>query len=848
MVGGAAKVIPIEVDISAYANATGGVYLAAAGPFLRGPTTPQLMTNPVQFLNTYTPLGNLLAGYDSSYWEIMNLLSYTNLIWVVRATSILSPPLFSGAYIRANTSGLANGPIEFGLQSVTADYDLNQADGRPVLADSVVTFDSDEEWLTVPPTLYASLATADTVTLTTTGTLPVGFSTGTTYYVFLPVGAPANKIQLCSSSETAYAGEPIAITSYGIGTQTITVTSKDIQDTFTANYSTGILTVNTVLYNTIATGDPVQLSNAGGALPAGLLSATTYYAIKTLTSQQIMLASDFNNAISTTPIPLSFTTNGTGTQTLTDGVPGGQVTSFVAKTVVGTFTIDQSNGTMAVVSDWYSWAQTGDEVNLYEAGTAIAPDTMTFGTTYYLYKTPTINKVALATTLLNAQNGVVLGINNPGSGTVLINNMSATSLDVLSETNEKVLLIYATSAGAWGDGISFTLTNYATNPQLVKEPGTFLIQVYYNGAPISGEAWTCTRNPTLKNLQNQAMYIEDVLQASQYINAVDNVAVASSILPNDQLTPLGLFYGSDGGTVSDGDMNNALNQLSNSNNFPLNIVTDSDWTTPSYHTNIINLTDATQGGRGDCAGIIQIPYECEIDAEYLAAIENYKLSTLNSVSSYVGIYTPHILVADNYNNRNIWLSGASFVAGKMAAQWQTQQPWLPSAGVERGVIDGLGVSVILSDGDMDSLYDNNINPIRWKRSSGIMIWGQKTLQTRESDLSYMNARVTLCVIKPAITALLEQFLFDMNTLSNTTGTRALINAVITTYMNNVVANGGCYDFEVICNSTNNSAFDVQSHTLNVWLLVHITDDIEYIPFSIGVVGFSISFDIAQGLL
>jgi phage tail sheath protein FI len=149
---------------------------------------------------------------------------------------------------------------------------------------------------------------------------------------------------------------------------------------------------------------------------------------------------------------------------------------------------------------------------------------------------------------------------------------------------------------------------------------------------------------------------------------------------------------------------------------------------------------------------------------------------------------------------------------------------------------------------MDSLYDNNINPIRWKRGSGIMIWGQKTLQTRQSDLSYMNARVTLCVIKPAITALLEQFLFDMNTLSNTTGTRALINAVITTYMNNVVANGGCYDFEVICNSTNNSAFDVQSHTLNVWLLVHITDDIEYIPFSIGVVGFSISFDIAQGLL
>ena len=835
MVGGAAKVIPIEVDISAYANATGGVYVAAAGAFIKGPTTPQLVTNTVDFLSKYTPLGTLFSSYDAAYWEILNILRYTNLVWVMRATSSLTPPLYAGAYIRAHTSSLSNDPIEYGLLDVSSDYDLSQADGRPVFADSVATFDSSENWLNVPSTLYASLETGDSATIATSSTLPVPLVGATPYYIFLPEGAP-NKIKLCTSLDNANAGTAIAITSYGIGTQTLTVTSKEVQDTFTADYTTGILTLNTVLWNTIATGDALIVSNSGGALPAGLTGAT-YYAIKLGTEQEIKLASSHNNAIAPTPIPVTFTGNGTGTQTLT----------LSNKTIVGTVTVDQSNGFITVTNDWYNWAQTGDVVKIVSASDgAVAPDTLTFGTSYYLYKTPTINKVRVADTLLDAQNAVCYDIVNPGSGTVLITDYTVTTVDVLSSVDEKILLFYASSQGLWGDGISITLTNYATSPTTVKEPGTFLIKVFYNTTLV--ESWTCSRDPNQRNLQNQAMYVEDILMQSKFIRAIDNIAIASSIAPKDQSTPLGLFYGSDGGTVTDGDMNNALNQISNVNNYPVNLVNDSGWTTASYHLNIVDLCDATQGGRGDCAFIIQTPYAREVASNYLNSIVDYKLSTLNSVSSYGAIFAAHILAADNYNSRNVWISGGSYVTGKMAAQWQTNQPWLPSAGVVRGNIDGLGVSVVLSQGDMDYLYDNSINPIRWKRGQGITIWGQKTLQTRISDLNRMNARVTLCVIKPALTALLEQFLFDMDTLSNTIGNRALINAVISGYMDGVVINGGAYDYRVVCNSTNNSPTDIQNHILNVWLLVHITDTIEYIPFSVAVTGYSVSFDIAQGLL
>lgn len=84
-------------------------------------------------------------------------------------------------------------------------------------------------------------------------------------------------------------------------------------DTFTAVGATDVMTNAGHGY---LTGDgPVQVSNVGGALPAGLSALTDYWVIK-LDANTFKLAASLSLAMAGTPIDI--TTNGTGTQTLGD--------------------------------------------------------------------------------------------------------------------------------------------------------------------------------------------------------------------------------------------------------------------------------------------------------------------------------------------------------------------------------------------------------------------------------------------------------------------------------------------------------------------------------------------------
>lgn len=72
----------------------------------------------------------------------------------------------------------------------------------------------------------------------------------------------------------------------------------------------------TITGHALETGDgPVRLTNAGGAVPAGLALATDYWVIK-ITANTIKLATTLATALAGTPINL--TGDGTGTTTLSD--------------------------------------------------------------------------------------------------------------------------------------------------------------------------------------------------------------------------------------------------------------------------------------------------------------------------------------------------------------------------------------------------------------------------------------------------------------------------------------------------------------------------------------------------
>jgi hypothetical protein len=111
--------------------------------------------------------------------------------------------------------------------------------------------------------------------------------------------------------------------------------------TFTASASTDLLTLTSTA--SMQTGQAITVSNSGGALPAGLSAATTYYII-VISATTIKLATTYNNAQNGTAIDL--TTNGTGTQTAIINYIMGKLTSPTATT----FTITNLDGTALTAS------------------------------------------------------------------------------------------------------------------------------------------------------------------------------------------------------------------------------------------------------------------------------------------------------------------------------------------------------------------------------------------------------------------------------------------------------------------------------------------------------------------
>lgn len=822
MPNGAAKVIATEKDLSSRVQAKRGVYIGAAAPLVRGPVgVPFLVTTPEEFLEKTTPDGRIKIGYDQSYLEVLTALEFTNKVWLIRAARNAK---FGAAYLRSSTASGQNFPAEYGFSDVNSEYDLTSKDGRPQVAPAVVSVDADQEYLTVAQQVYDLLDTGDAVEVSSTGILPLPLVAATTYYVYK--ATENRKIGLAASLEAANTKVLVDLTSFGTGVHSLQAIAKVSSVVFNATVSGSKLAVNADFYAAADTGDAVQLTTTG-SLPAGLLQATTYYVIKGATANEIKLAATAADAVA--GITLGFTTTGSGTNTV----------AFNAKAVSGTFTVDMSDDTFTTAPDtFYTWLKTGDKL-VFDTDSGTLPTGVVEGTEYFAIKLPQINKFKLATTLSNAVNGVSIAIDNPGSGVITVANHSIVDESV---GEDKVLLIYGANPGKWNNDISFKLTNYSSNPQKVREPDAFLIEVYQGTSLV--ESFLASRDPEKKDGYGKTIYVEDVLLRSSFIRAIDNVAIDHTVRPKDQATLLILAGGTDGDSVTDSVMIDAIKKLEAVDEYPLAVIFDSGWTTPAYQTSIIDICER----RGDCAFVFSVPFEVEASDDYMNAILNYKLETLNSVSSYGGIWTSHLRISDTDNNREVLVAPSAHVAGKIAYVWDTFEPWIPAAGNKRGGLNVLGVHRTFTPGQMDVLYDANINPIRWKRGKGTTIWGQKTLQTRPSDLDRMNARLLLCVIKPAIKELLEDYLFDLATVENDLGTRAAIRAVIINYMNSVAARNGVYDFQVICDDRNNKPSDVANNILRVWLLIKITKSVEYIPFDLGITPYDLDFKIAETLL
>jgi hypothetical protein len=131
-------------------------------------------------------------------------------------------------------------------------------------------------------------------------------------------------------------------------------------------------------------------------------------------------------------------------------------------------------------------------------------------------------------------------------------------------------------------------------------------------------------------------------------------------------------------------------------------------------------------------------------------------------SNYACTYFPWIQMRDTQNNVNVYIPPTGEVVKAMAFTDNTSFPWFAPAGLQRGVTNALKSKYKLSLDARDILYANRINPMADFADAGTAIFGQKTLQVKESALNRINVRRLLLQIKVLIANIAIRLVFEQN--------------------------------------------------------------------------------------
>ena len=189
------------------------------------------------------------------------------------------------------------------------------------------------------------------------------------------------------------------------------------------------------------------------------------------------------------------------------------------------------------------------------------------------------------------------------------------------------------------------------------------------------------------------------------------------------------------------------------------------------------------------------------DADKLSEIIEYFNTTLNINSSYAIQDSTPVYVYNKYLDVYNWIPACGHMAGLCANTDDVAEPWFSPAGYNRGQLRGitkLAFNPNLSY--RDSLYKSRINPIVAFPGQGIILYGDRTSQKKDSAFGYINVRRLFIALEKAIATASKYQLFELNDEF----TRAMFRNMVEPFLRDVKGRRGITDFLVVCDETNNT--------------------------------------------
>jgi len=271
------------------------------------------------------------------------------------------------------------------------------------------------------------------------------------------------------------------------------------------------------------------------------------------------------------------------------------------------------------------------------------------------------------------------------------------------------------------------------------------------------------------------------------------------------------------------DYTQSINLLSNSDDYQFNVITAPGLNSQQHASQTTGLVTLAQG-RTDCIAVIDIvPYDASINT----------VTTQASAydSSYAATYWPWLQTIDAGTGQTVWAPASTYIPAVYAFTDASSDPWFAPAGLLRGALGSVvRAERKLTSGNRDTLYEANVNPIATFPGSGVVVFGQKTLQKRASALDRVNVRRLLIALKGYITQVSDNLVFEQNT--NATRNNFLAN--VNPYLESVQQRQGLYAFKVVMDATNNTPDVIDRNELVGQIYLQPTKTAEFIILDFNV--------------
>ena len=275
-----------------------------------------------------------------------------------------------------------------------------------------------------------------------------------------------------------------------------------------------------------------------------------------------------------------------------------------------------------------------------------------------------------------------------------------------------------------------------------------------------------------------------------------------------------------------------------------------------------NLTEKAMdicSARGDAMALIDLPNVFLPSSEGQQSTRSTKASRLASTptqaatalrdrkidTSYGATFYPWVQTRDEGTGRLLWIPPSVAMMGVLASSEKKSQLWFAPAGFNRGgLTEGaagipiLNVTQRLTSKERDLLYEASINPIASFPSTGIVVFGQKTLQERQSALDRINVRRLVIYLKKQISIISSKILFEQNVQATWNRFRSLVEP----FLANVKTTFGITDYKLILDESTTTPDLIDQNIMYAKIMVKPARAIEFIAIDFVIASTGASFD------